>query len=91
MTDQELARLQERAGQNDPEALYRLAMLHIYGDGVPEDNDLAAALLFRAARQDHAAALRRFRLSAAQDDPCARQALEALSTGAEIAAGRPIE
>ncbi|MDY4140530.1 MAG: SEL1-like repeat protein [Eubacteriales bacterium] len=69
MTDQALARLQERAGQNDPEALYRLAMLHIDGDGVPEDNDLAAALLFRAARQDHAAALRRFRLSAAQDDP----------------------
>ena len=91
MTDQALARLRDRAGQYDPEALYRLAMLHIDGDGVPEDNDLAAALLFRAARQDHAAALRRFRLSAAQDDPYARQALEALSPGAENAAGRPIE
>lgn len=91
MTDQALARLRDRAGQNDPEALYRLAMLHIDGDGVPEDNDLAAALLFRAAWQDHAAALRRFRLSAAQDYPYARQALEALSAGAENAVGRPIE
>ena len=56
MTAQELARLRERAGQDHPEALYRLAMLHIYGDGVPEDNDLAAALLLRAARQGHAEA-----------------------------------
>lgn len=148
MTGQELARLQERAGQNDPEALYRLAMLHIYGDGVPEDNDLAAALLLRAARQgcakaqaltgsclqqgvgtapdmaealrwyrlaaqqndpyaqyrlgrccqrgegveqDMDEALRWYRLSAAQDYPYARQALEALSPGAENAADRPIE
>lgn len=91
MTEQELTRLRERAGQDDPEALYRLAMLHIDGDGVPEDNELAAALLFRAARQDHAAALRWFRLSAAQDYPYARQALEALSAGAENAVGRPIE
>ncbi|MGN1020487.1 MAG: hypothetical protein ACI4O7_08925 [Aristaeellaceae bacterium] len=56
MTDHELARLRERAGQNDPEALCRLAMLHICGDGVPEDNRLAAALLLRAARQGHAEA-----------------------------------
>ena len=41
--------------------------------------------------QDTDAALCWYRLSAAQDDPCARQALEALSPGAENAAGRPIE
>ena len=41
--------------------------------------------------QDMDAAIRWFRLSAAQDYPYARQALEALSAGAENAAGRPIE
>ena len=56
MTEQELARLRERAGQDDPKALYRPAMLHVDGDGVPEDNDLTAALLRRAAEQGHAEA-----------------------------------
>ena len=49
------------------------------------------ARLRERAGQDHPEALRWFRLSAAQDYPCARQALEALSPGAENAAARPIE
>ena len=33
--------------------LYELAMKHIYGDGVPEDNDLATKLLIRAHDMGH--------------------------------------
>ncbi len=31
-----------------PQALFELAMKHIYGDGVPEDNVLAVELLTQA-------------------------------------------
>ena len=33
--------------------LYELAMKHIYGDGVPEDNELAVKLLTQAHEMDH--------------------------------------
>lgn len=33
--------------------LYELAMKHIYGDGVPEDNDLAVKLLTKAYNMGH--------------------------------------
>ena len=33
--------------------LYELAMKHIYGDGVPEDNDLATKLLTKAHEMGH--------------------------------------
>lgn len=33
--------------------LYELAMKHIYGDGVPEDNELALELLTRAHEMGH--------------------------------------
>ena len=33
--------------------LYELAMKHIYGDGVPEDNDLAVRLLTKAHDMGH--------------------------------------
>lgn len=41
----------------EAELLYRLAMLHIYGDGVTEDNELAVHLLTRAARGNHTEAI----------------------------------
>lgn len=37
----------------DAQELYELAMKHIYGDGVPEDNDLATELLVRAHEMGH--------------------------------------
>ena len=37
----------------DAQSLYELAMKHIYGDGVPEDNDLAVKLLTRAHDLGH--------------------------------------
>ena len=37
----------------DGESLYRLAMAHIYGDGVAEDNVLAAKLLTEARALGH--------------------------------------
>ncbi len=37
----------------DAENLYQLAMKHIYGDGVAEDNELAAKLLAEAAAMGH--------------------------------------
>lgn len=37
----------------DAQGLYELAMKHIYGDGVPEDNALAVKLLTQAQRQGH--------------------------------------
>lgn len=33
--------------------LYELAMKHIYGDGVPEDNDLATKLLIQSHEMGH--------------------------------------
>lgn len=41
------------SGKFDPEAVYRLAMKYIYGDGVEENNDLAAELLRQAAEAGH--------------------------------------
>lgn len=35
------------------QTMYELAMKHIYGDGVPEDNELAAKLLTEAAELGH--------------------------------------
>ena len=37
----------------DAQELYELAMKHIYGDGVPEDNDLALKLLTKAHNMGH--------------------------------------
>lgn len=37
----------------DAQSLYELAMKHIYGDGVPEDNDLATKLLIEAHDMGH--------------------------------------
>ena len=37
----------------DAQELYELAMKHIYGDGVPEDNDLALKLLTKAHDLGH--------------------------------------
>ena len=37
----------------DGQELYQLAMKHIYGDGVPEDNDLAFKLLTQAHEIGH--------------------------------------
>lgn len=38
---------------HDPQDLYELAMKHIYGNGVPEDNDLATKLLIQAHDMGH--------------------------------------
>ena len=37
----------------DAQALYELAMKHIYGDGVQEDNELAVKLLTQAHGMGH--------------------------------------
>ena len=37
----------------DPQDLYELAMKHIYGNGVPEDNELAVKLLTQARDLGH--------------------------------------
>ena len=37
----------------DAQELYELAMKHIYGDGVPEDNELATKLLIQAHEMGH--------------------------------------
>ena len=39
--------------QMDAQVLFELAMKHIYGDDVPEDNDLAFELLTRAQQMGH--------------------------------------
>lgn len=46
---------EEKDMENKTEAqcLYELAMKHIYGDGVPEDNELAVKLLTRAKDMGH--------------------------------------
>lgn len=53
MTADELRKLRAGADAGDAECQYRLAMGHIYGDGVAEDNDLAFALLQKAAAQGY--------------------------------------
>lgn len=53
MREHDLACLRESARLGDAESQYRLAMLHIYGDGVEEDNAAAFALLQKAAGQGH--------------------------------------
>ena len=37
----------------DAQELFELAMKHVYGDGVPEDNELAVTLLTRARDMGH--------------------------------------
>ncbi len=39
--------------KTEAQCLYELAMKHIYGDGVPEDNELAVKLLTRAKDMGH--------------------------------------
>ncbi len=39
--------------QSEAQSLYELAMKHIYGDGVPEDNELAVKLLTQAHDMGH--------------------------------------
>jgi len=51
--EMQLAELQVRADQGDMNAQYELAMAYIYGNGVEEDNEKAAALLEAAAEQGH--------------------------------------
>ena len=41
------------AFRNAGDGLYELAMKHIYGDGVPEDNELAVKLLTQAHDMGH--------------------------------------
>lgn len=50
---EEIARLRRDAALGSADAQYWLAMRHIYGQGVPEDNVLAFSLLEKAAAQDH--------------------------------------
>ena len=52
MTQEELTAL-EQAARTDPEAQYRLGMLYVYGEAVPEDYGRAIALLTSAADQGH--------------------------------------
>ena len=40
-------------GQTEGQALFELAMKHVYGDGVPEDNELAVKLLTQAHDMGH--------------------------------------
>ena len=53
MMQQELEQLSQDAAEGQADSQYRLAMLYIYGNGVPEDNDLAFELLQKAAVQNH--------------------------------------
>ena len=52
-----LDELRKGVAVGDAEAQYRLAMRLIYGDGVEEDNVLAAQLLEKAAEQGHVEAI----------------------------------
>lgn len=46
--------LKKRGGKiMDAQEIYELAMKHIYGDGVTEDNDLATKLLIQAHEMGH--------------------------------------
>lgn len=49
MAENEIERLREEAAHGDADCQYQLAMRHIYGNGVPEDNVLALELLEKAA------------------------------------------
>ena len=51
MKQSEPERLRLAAHEGDPQAQYELAMAHIYGNGVEEDNGKALALLEKAAAQ----------------------------------------
>ncbi len=53
MTQQEITQLQKDAADGNVDSQYQLAMMHIYGNGVPEDNDFAFDLLQKAAAQNH--------------------------------------
>ena len=46
-------RFAEKHFIQNPQDLYELAMKHIYGNGVPEDNDLATKLLIQAHDMGH--------------------------------------
>lgn len=49
----EISGIDDGAEGIDADKLYKLAMKHIYGDGVPEDNELATKLLTRAHDLGH--------------------------------------
>ena len=51
--DEERKRSGLNTNCNDGQALYELAMKHIYGNGVPEDNELAFRLLTQARELGH--------------------------------------
>lgn len=53
MTQKEIRQLQTQAADGDADCQYRLAMMHIYGNCIPEDNVLAFELLQRAEAQNH--------------------------------------
>lgn len=53
MTKEEIVELQKSAALGDANSQYQLAMMHIYGDGVDEDNALAFELLKKATVQNH--------------------------------------
>lgn len=53
MVENEIEKLRAGAALGDSNCQYQLAMRHIYGDGVPEDNDLALTLLAKAVNQGH--------------------------------------
>lgn len=53
MTQEEICQLQLRASEGDADSQFCLAMMHIYGSGVAEDNALAFDLLQRSAAQCH--------------------------------------
>lgn len=53
MVENEIKQLHEGVSRGDADCQYQLAMRHIYGNGVPEDNVLALELLQKAASQNH--------------------------------------
>lgn len=53
----DIEKLKQDAAAGVAEAQYRLAMRHIYGDGVEEDNDKATELLNKSAAQGHIEAM----------------------------------
>ena len=53
----DIEKLKRDAAAGDAESQYRLAMRHIYGDGVEEDNDKATKLLNTSAAQGHIEAM----------------------------------
>lgn len=57
MTQDEILQLQKCAELGNADCQYRLAMMHIYGDGIAEDNIAAFELLQKAAAQNHTEAI----------------------------------